>query len=383
MLSANEGWAVGDSGTIIKWNGTSWSSFTSPSSSRNMTALSMVSSTLGWAAADTGNILKWDGSSWTIVVTPVTTNLSGIAMTSTTNGWAVGSGGVILKWDGTAWSSATSPTTRNINAITMVSATDGRAVGDSGTILNWNGTGWATVTGSTTNSLYGIGMTWFSATGGDWQNPTNAYADDDAGADATDTMTVGGDRHQYFNFGFAAPPGLTLAGLEADASAWVTSPPDLPSPPAYPSSSGSFKEWAANTGTDVTATGAADADDTTYIDTAGVALSETFKVSNAGAPTGATVDSITVYAVAKASGSAPSTLQLMEESSTSKVSLDPTVHTLTNAYQTYSYSFTKRPDGTSWSQSEVNAWTSRFGVRTTGGSFPPRVTQIYVKVNYH
>jgi len=102
MVSASDGWAVGLGGTIIRWNGSSWSNVTSPTPYL-LESVFMVSASDGWAVGSGGTIIHWDGSSWSNVTSPTTAALRSVFMVSASDGWAVGYGGTIIRWTGTVW----------------------------------------------------------------------------------------------------------------------------------------------------------------------------------------------------------------------------------------------------------------------------------------
>ena len=129
MVSASEGWAVGEAGTILHYTGGSWQSVTSPTT-KNLYSVAMVSGSEGWAIGDSGTILHYTGDSWHGGVTsPTTVPLSSVAMVSASQGWAVGYGGIILHYTGGAWQSVASPVGNDLNSVVMVSATKGWTVG--------------------------------------------------------------------------------------------------------------------------------------------------------------------------------------------------------------------------------------------------------------
>jgi len=102
MVGAGDGWAAGVGGVIIRWNGTTWNTVTSPTTSY-LTTVFMVSASDGWAVGGGGAIIRWNGVSWTSVTSPTINNLYSMSMTSTSDGWAVGNDGTIIRWDESQW----------------------------------------------------------------------------------------------------------------------------------------------------------------------------------------------------------------------------------------------------------------------------------------
>jgi hypothetical protein len=177
MVSADDGWAVGEHGKIIRWNGTSWNSVTSPTN-HWLHSVFMVNADDGWAVGSgpgPGVIIHWDGSSWNNVTSPTTSWFYSVFMVSADDGWAVGGDGIffgddgwalpgpervgrIIHWDGSSWNNVTSPTKSGLSSVFMVSADDGWAVGNQGSIIRWNGTSWNNVTNPVTYPLASVFM---------------------------------------------------------------------------------------------------------------------------------------------------------------------------------------------------------------------------------
>lgn len=205
MLSSSDGWAVGDGGIIVRWNGSDWNSVASPVAAPNdIRGVWLAASADGWAVGDAGQILRWNGANWNFYQTaPVAAQLNEIHGAGSTNVFAVGNdpdgaGGqppviirstgaawtsispagvadnvnlhgvsvlssslafavgdspgaapaTMLRWDGTLWASIASGTPIGIalRSVWMVSSTDGWAVGDVGGIVRWNGAAWSAET---------------------------------------------------------------------------------------------------------------------------------------------------------------------------------------------------------------------------------------------
>jgi len=59
MVSPTDGWAVGQRGIIIRWDGTNWNNVTSPNNYRWLWSVHMVSPTDGWIVGADGTIYRW------------------------------------------------------------------------------------------------------------------------------------------------------------------------------------------------------------------------------------------------------------------------------------------------------------------------------------
>ena len=134
VLSSSDAWAVGESPTVLHWNGTSWAKITIPglSAGVSVSAVDALSPSDVWAAGlapekvfavENTLIVHWNGTAWKRVPSPgsfdtnnVIPSLSSVSMDSATDGWAVG--GVFAKrsnavtdlalhWDGIRWQRVT------------------------------------------------------------------------------------------------------------------------------------------------------------------------------------------------------------------------------------------------------------------------------------
>jgi hypothetical protein len=156
-LSADDAWAVGMSGTIIGWDGTNWSTVASPTG-QDLNAVSCTSSTDCRAVGMNGAIVHWDGISWTTAASPIGQELNALICISSTDCRAVGTNGTIVHWNGISWSSVASPTGQDLNAVSCTSSTDCRAVGMNGAIVHWDGISWTTAASPTGQDLRGVSL---------------------------------------------------------------------------------------------------------------------------------------------------------------------------------------------------------------------------------
>ena len=153
-------YAVGYDGTIVKYDGTSWSSMTVPSSvgDYNLNGISGSGADDIWVVGAYGTLLHYDGSSWN----SVSTGIDGFADTDLQDVWVNGNGKVwiagnstsgdkayVFYYDGTSWSTAVTDTSGyrfySIQGADSDSQFDGMiyAVGTSGLIWKYNGSTWS------------------------------------------------------------------------------------------------------------------------------------------------------------------------------------------------------------------------------------------------
>lgn len=170
MNNAIDGWAVGQS-TIMHWNGTVWEAVPNPTG-ENLYDIFMVNANEGWTVGNAGRTIHWNGTTWTAKPSPTSELLFSIYMTDSSDAWAVGSRGTIINWNGTAWNNVTSPITTSLYDVAMVTASDGWGVGNGGTIIHYNGTSWNNVSSPTSDGLRSVYMV----------NSTEGWAVGDAGS---------------------------------------------------------------------------------------------------------------------------------------------------------------------------------------------------------
>ncbi|HNI58843.1 MAG TPA: hypothetical protein PKW11_02755, partial [Pseudomonadota bacterium] len=112
-------WAVGDSGTVLHYDGVAWSQ-TSSGVTQKLNAVFGFAANDVWAAGNGGTVIRWDGTKWSSVNSGTTNNLRGLWGTANNNLYFAGQAATLRKWDGTAFSAITVPAAvagRDLNAI--------------------------------------------------------------------------------------------------------------------------------------------------------------------------------------------------------------------------------------------------------------------------
>ena len=162
-VTADDCWAVGDRrnhrGTIVRLSGGTWTNTGFPTNSspnENLNAIHCLSGSQCWAVGDNGTLVRWNGSSWTNAASPTGDDLNGVTCVAADNCWAVGDDGTIVHWNGSSWTNAASPTGDDLNGVTCVAADNCWAVGDDGTIVRWNGSSWTNAASPTGDDLNGV-----------------------------------------------------------------------------------------------------------------------------------------------------------------------------------------------------------------------------------
>lgn len=111
----------------------------------------------GWAVGDNGTILEWNGTDWIAAVSNTTEDLNSIHCESSNNCWAVGDNGETVRWDGTTWSPVASGTSGALFGVSCSAGNSCYSVGLgllSSTTRYWNGTAWVNGGGGALFSAY-------------------------------------------------------------------------------------------------------------------------------------------------------------------------------------------------------------------------------------
>jgi photosystem II stability/assembly factor-like uncharacterized protein len=151
MVSATDGWAVGENGTVLRYDGTSWSpvNINPQPSNETLVDVHMLSATDGYIggwgeSGASGTIYHWDGTSWGLVYNAAR-DINRIDAVASNDVWASGLG-QIYHYNGTNWTLAyNEPQGRNIFAIQMVSANEGWAVGANQLIAHYLNGSWTVI----------------------------------------------------------------------------------------------------------------------------------------------------------------------------------------------------------------------------------------------
>lgn len=152
--SGNNVFAVGDSGKIIRYDGSTWTEMPNPASDI-LRGVYVHSETCVFVVGSGGKIFRYDGTKWETMNSNVTDNLRDVWGSSETNLFAVGDWGTIVRYDGTAWT-MTNPSEAYFWGVWGSSGDNVFAVGNAGVIFRYNGTGWSEIAGSVSKPLKAV-----------------------------------------------------------------------------------------------------------------------------------------------------------------------------------------------------------------------------------
>lgn len=122
--------AVGDNGAgaaeILERSGTTWIAKAGlPAGSRTLRAIWGASATDVYTVGDAGTILHYNGTSWMKQTAPTTFDLLSISGSGPDDIWATGKNSAILHYDGTAWTEVRPPPSFDSEAINSVAVRPG------------------------------------------------------------------------------------------------------------------------------------------------------------------------------------------------------------------------------------------------------------------
>jgi hypothetical protein len=154
-------YSVGDSGTVINYNGTSWQSIDPGMGNRPLKGVWVAGTGEIFIAATVGFYGMYNGSDWTSgnvnAVNASSQNMLDIWGASASEVFVVGGNGEIHFYNGTDWTAMDSRFTgNNLNGVWGTSANAVFAVGGGGRIVFYNGTSWDAMTSGVTISLRAV-----------------------------------------------------------------------------------------------------------------------------------------------------------------------------------------------------------------------------------
>lgn len=138
--SADARLAVGDSGTVLRYDGATWSREAVPSN--GLLRSVWYDGDRAMVVGEAGLALVRENGAWRSLATGSGAFLRRVAGPSWNRLWVVGDSGTLLRWDGDKFARIPVPTEQNLRGVWERNARDIWVVGDVGTILQFDGWSW-------------------------------------------------------------------------------------------------------------------------------------------------------------------------------------------------------------------------------------------------
>ncbi|MDZ4723879.1 MAG: YCF48-related protein [candidate division Zixibacteria bacterium] len=146
FIDTNNGWVVGDSGSLLfttdaggQWTDVPFQSLPIESGI-DLWAVKFFDNQHGWIVGTEGTILATTngGVTWLSQNSPSSLSLADVDFVSNSQGWIIGNNGVIMHTTngGNTWASQTSGTNRDLWGISIITSEVGWIVGDNGLVLH-------------------------------------------------------------------------------------------------------------------------------------------------------------------------------------------------------------------------------------------------------
>lgn len=170
--SAGNVWGVGDKGELVRWDGTAWTlhrydgtsvsarglgDFDTPARSYALQGVWGSSSGNVFAVGDSGVVLRYNGTTWTRMTTPTTAQLTDVWGSGPSDVYATTAAGQLIRFNGSAWSVV--PAVQAPGALRSVWGTGSGnvyAVGDGGIVYRYSGGSWQRIRLPTRSALYAV-----------------------------------------------------------------------------------------------------------------------------------------------------------------------------------------------------------------------------------
>lgn len=173
-------WVTGEDGSVLHYDGTSWTGRHSRTS-ESLNGLWQGPKSTAYAVGRSGTVLYYDGAVWSMRDSGTTAHLNAVWGSGPEDVYAVGNEGIIRHYDGRAWSGMRSGTSDDLAAVWGSGPGDIWAAGQNGQLLHYDGKLWSSSAGDlqwgrgapTLNQLWGSGPADVWAVGELWSSAGN------------------------------------------------------------------------------------------------------------------------------------------------------------------------------------------------------------------
>lgn len=122
----------------------------------NLNSIALSAENQGWIVGDKGTILYRNPEAWSESAKVTDEDLHSVVLTGKESGWAVGSRGTILRLNDSGWEAYPSPTSEKLFSVSFRDDNHGYASGANGTLLIYRNGTWQVVETSTRANLYTV-----------------------------------------------------------------------------------------------------------------------------------------------------------------------------------------------------------------------------------
>lgn len=143
FTDTGEGWAVGDGGTILRYDGVSWA-LVPWSKILDLNGIAL-SGNDGWAVGESGTVIRLSNGTWTDESLGITSNLYDVDLADDGTGWLGGDGGTIYRLVSGAWTAENVSDTVNIYCVAVYDSDIAWAGGLVNALYEWTTDGWLEV----------------------------------------------------------------------------------------------------------------------------------------------------------------------------------------------------------------------------------------------
>jgi len=167
FVDNNNGWAVGENGVILYYNGTDWN-LQNSNTTCFLNSVFFLDKNNGWAVGDSGTILKYDGIKWETQISGTLDPLKSVFFTDINNGWVAKYCCDLLKYNGKKWETPNTGIFINLNSLYLFDSKSGWVSGNSGKLYKLIDTIWERKYLKTAYPYYDLYSLFFTDSSNGW-----------------------------------------------------------------------------------------------------------------------------------------------------------------------------------------------------------------------
>jgi len=131
FTAGNRGWATGEGGILLSYNGSEWSQVTSPAQEQ-IFSLSFAKEGRGYTVGSRGTMFLYENGHWTQENLDSEWDIMDVFFLNTAKGWAVGENSTIFHFEGEGWKGYDAPRIGYLTRVFFADQNNGWIVGNNG-----------------------------------------------------------------------------------------------------------------------------------------------------------------------------------------------------------------------------------------------------------